>query len=560
MHKNMFIFLIAFAAVSCSTEYEFDGDIKEALEEDFTTTVYFIKDLNVTDLNSSSVFRRSYKMGKKYSSGDLPAFTDSDVWDMYPGYDLGGWKFAGIVDSNKNIELASAGNNSDAENFSETRITYDENGYVTGFSVPPQSICFYGDGYTVSSRTPYTIVLYKERLNPVSPYVYSPKEYDYFTTINARGTTNELTDAASLLQHLAGFEVPVLGTDFNEDYVNPNGSTAISVQYKRKTNISFTVADTVTSYTENYGPGVFEQPVTLQPSPARTGYTISSWTRTDSGGVASTVSSLPSVMPPENYTYNPIWQALSVQYTVNHKLQDTNLTTYTLDYSQTLYGETDSETNALPRSYSGFTAQTPVQANISGDGTTVVNVYYDRNSYTLNLYGNGGSNSMGSVHVSNPCIYGVETALPTNLFTRTGYSFEGWATTEARADAGTVDYAEVADYTIGAANASLYAVWRANQVSISIEVPDSGGVGITKTEAGNIITFTATLPDGADYGDYTYVWFDPNSGGIGSPACITYYYEIDKSTLATGTYQITLIATETLSGIPSGGTIQIDVE
>nr|MCR5063833.1 InlB B-repeat-containing protein [Treponema sp.] len=223
-------------------------------------------------------------------------------------------------------------------------------------------------------------------------------------------------------------------------------------------------------------------------------------------------------------------------------------------------GETDTETNALPRSYSGFTAQTPVQANISGDETTVVNVYYDRNSYTLNLYGNGGSNSMGSVHVSNPCIYGVETALPANLFTRTGYSFEGWATTLARANAGTVDYAEGAYYTIGAANASLYAVWRANQVSISIEVPDSGGVGITKTEAENIITFTATLPDGADPGDYTYVWFDPNSGGIGSPACITYIYEIDKSTLATGTYQITLIATEILSGIPSGGTIQIDVE
>ncbi|MCR5063420.1 MAG: hypothetical protein K6A89_09070, partial [Treponema sp.] len=341
MHKNMFIFLIAFAAVSCSTEYEFDGDIKEALEEDFTTTVYFIKDLNVTDLNSSSVFRRSYKMGKKYSSGDLPAFTDSDVWNMYPGYDLGGWKFAGIVDSNKNIELASAGNNSDAENFDKKRITYDENGYVSSFTVPPQSICFYGDGYTVSSRTPYSIVLYKERLNPASPYVYTPKEYDYYTTLGSQGTTGNFTNAASLVPTLPGFEVPVLGTDFNEDYVNPNGSTAISVQYKRKTNISFTVADTVTSYTENYGPGVFEQPVTLQPSPARTGYTISSWTRTDSGGVASTVSSLPSVMPPENYTYNPVWQALSVQYTVNHKLQDTNLTSYTLDYSQTLYGETD---------------------------------------------------------------------------------------------------------------------------------------------------------------------------------------------------------------------------
>lgn len=552
----MFIFLIAFAAVSCSNEYEFDGDINSALEADLTTTVYFIKDTNISNIDSSAVFSRTFKMGKSYTSRDLPAVTDSDVWNMYPGYDLGGWKFAGLVDSDNIIHFSVS--NNDAENFSETRITYDENGYVTGFSVPPQSICFYGDGYTVSSRTPYTIVLYKERLNPASPYVYSPKEYDYFTTINARGTTNELTDAASLLQHLAGFVNPVLGTDFNEDYINPNGSTVINIEYKRRTNITFTVSDTVTSYSENYGPGVFEQPVTLQPEPTRTGYEIYRWRRIDGLGFEDFVSSLPEIMPPDNYMYNPIWQPLSVSYSVNHRLQDTNLTTYTLDYIQTLYGETDSETNALPRSYSGFTAQTPVQANISGDGTTVVNIYYDRNSYTLNLYGNGGSNSMGSVHASNPCTYGVETALPANLFTRTGYSFEGWATTEARADAGTVDYADGADYTIGAANASLYAVWLANQVSISIEVPDSDGVGITSSETGSVVRFTASIPDGAAYTDYTYVWFDPYHG-MAAPLSTDYYYEVDKSSLGTGTYQITLIATDISSGVPSGGTIQIDV-
>ena len=44
---------------------------------------------------------------------------------------------------------------------------------------------------------------------------------------------------------------------------------------------------------------------------------------------------------------------------------------------------------------------------------------------------------------------------------------------------------------------------------------------------------------------------------MAAPLSTDYYYEVDKSSLGKGTYQITLIATDISSGVPSGGTIQM---
>ena len=100
-----------------------------------------------------------------------------------------------------------------------------------------------------------------------------------------------------------------------------------------------------------------------------------------------------------------------------------------------------------------------VQTTIAA-GSTGAKEYWakwDVNTYTLSFDANGGTGSMSAVA---DWAYNTTDALPANNFSLTDYRFLGWAISDERADAGTVDYADGADYTMGAGNATLYAVWK----------------------------------------------------------------------------------------------------
>ena len=56
-------------------------------------------------------------------------------------------------------------------------------------------------------------------------------------------------------------------------------------------------------------------------------------------------------------------------------------------------GTTDNLTNAVAKSYSGFTLSGNIasyQKNIDGDGNTVVRVYYKRDTHTITFVKNNG--------------------------------------------------------------------------------------------------------------------------------------------------------------------------
>ena len=80
----------------------------------------------------------------------------------------------------------------------------------------------------------------------------------------------------------------------------------------------------------------------------------------------------------------------NVQYTVIHRLENADDDGYSYKESETKTGTAGETTNARAKSaagdYKGFTAQTITQETISGDGSTIVNVYYKRNKYTITFY------------------------------------------------------------------------------------------------------------------------------------------------------------------------------
>lgn len=80
------------------------------------------------------------------------------------------------------------------------------------------------------------------------------------------------------------------------------------------------------------------------------------------------------------------WEAANTTYTVIHWQENADDNGYSYKESETKQGASGKQTAATAKSYLGFTAQTITQETIAGDGSTIVNVYYKRNEYTVTFW------------------------------------------------------------------------------------------------------------------------------------------------------------------------------
>lgn len=127
----------------------------------------------------------------------------------------------------------------------------------------------------------------------------------------------------------------------------------------------------------------------------------------------------------ENMTYTVIYYPANVGFTVNHYLQNVADNNYTLDKTEHVDGFTESEVGdgLAKTTYTGFAALLyNTKAKVAADGSTVVEIYYDRNYYLMSFNLDGGygvepiyARYGASVKVENP--------------TKPGYTFNGWEPT-----------------------------------------------------------------------------------------------------------------------------------
>ena len=124
----------------------------------------------------------------------------------------------------------------------------------------------------------------------------------------------------------------------------------------------------------------------------------------------------------EAKTYTVTYQPAEVEFTVKHYQQNVSNDEYTLADTETKKGYTESAVGAglAKTDYTGFYSllydATPT---IAADGSTKVEIYYDRNYYLMNFNLDGG--------------YGVEpiyarfgASISVGTPTKPGYTFEGW--------------------------------------------------------------------------------------------------------------------------------------
>lgn len=143
-------------------------------------------------------------------------------------------------------------------------------------------------------------------------------------------------------------------------------------------------------------------------------------------------------------------------------------------------------------------------------GTTYSTSSFLLTPRSVTFHKNDGSATTSTQYVNN----GVATALTANVWSRTGYIFNGW-NTNADGKSGT-NYADEADVTASGANVDLYAKWTAKTTTVTLDnqsATTAGASSVTATYDAAVPSIAADLP--AKTG-YTFGGYYTSTGGGGT--------------------------------------------
>ncbi len=121
----------------------------------------------------------------------------------------------------------------------------------------------------------------------------------------------------------------------------------------------------------------------------------------------------------QNETINVVYQPTNVDYTVIYYQQNVDNDNYTEVARETKQGLTNTRVPEIDKTYEGFYSLLYERPTIAADGSTVIEVYYDRYYYLMNFELDGGY-GVQPVYAR----YGASVAAGTPV--KAGYIFEGW--------------------------------------------------------------------------------------------------------------------------------------
>lgn len=288
---------------------------------------------------------------------------------------------------------------------------------------------------------------------------------------------------------------------WDKDFSNVTADMEVTAQYSEiGAKVKYQIIYQYTDGTVAAQPWVaeFEKGVTYEntiTSPQLEGFSVDQSTVTFSGKVET------------DQTITVTYTGTATTYTVKHLLQNTDGKTYTEDASGTIDGTTGTTTVAAARAYKGFTSQEVSQAKVNADGSTVVEIKYDRNSYRLTWNTDGGS----YVEPSD-ILYGASITLPKEP-TKLGYTFKGWANCPATMPA--EDTTVTAKWEINTRAAYRIIYWQE-----SLETPGTYEMAKNKNGEADIVAGTDVVGKNISYSveKNRYEGFEPavekNKGDI----------------------------------------------
>lgn len=243
-------------------------------------------------------------------------------------------------------------------------------------------------GYTPREAT-YTVEVTDIQEDKTYTVIYDPAEVKYVVvhfwqntedddyTEHEREEKTALTGSevgGTLAKAYDGFSA-LLYDGTNE--VAADGSTVVKIYYDREYYLLSLDLDGgygAEPVYARYGTAVKKYVST----PKKSGYDFAGWT-----------PEIPDTMPATNSTCKATWTAKDgVEYTVQYWQENANDTNYSFYESVKRTARTGSTVSGSnDKTYSGFTYDHADQnVTVKGDGSSVVNVYYKRNVYTVKFY------------------------------------------------------------------------------------------------------------------------------------------------------------------------------
>ena len=258
-------------------------------------------------------------------------------------------------------------NGSKFDGFGVQTITKTETRTITAKYEDALYVYFYNPGGTQIMRT--------EKVADHDGHDYSHVSYDVDAT-----------------HKLVGWAANQNGTDdITKNIAVPEGSTSVNVYAIIKEGYWVTFDSDGGSAIDSQF--VFDK-ISLndQTTPKKPGYTFDGWYN----GTEKVENGTQITKP---MTLKAHWTPEKVSYTVIHWWENADDNGYSFHESETKKGLTGSETEAVAKSYTVdgknifgesvkdkvFTASTISQKTIKGDGSTIVNVYYKRKTYTMHF-------------------------------------------------------------------------------------------------------------------------------------------------------------------------------
>ncbi len=240
--------------------------------------------------------------------------------------------------------------------------------------------------------------------------------------------------------------------------------------------------------------------ITIAAAPTRAGYTFNGWLVSDADGnwiengtchPGETASGMYG-----NVTLKAQWLANTVDYKVEHYKMNEFGSDYVLAETEYLQGETDTDADFSEKEYTGFAYKEAkvgdtvvTSATIAGDGTLVIELYYDREQYTVKVVAGSGVKS-----VSGGGSYYYDTKLAISAVPEEGYGNIVWKD----ADGNSID---LASYKV-TGEVTLTASASANDVQYKVihRVENADGTFTDTTETFTAKTDSSVSPDVNDYG------------------------------------------------------------
>ena len=254
------------------------------------------------------------------------------------------------------------------------------------------------------------------------------------------------------------------------------------------------------------------------------GYAFEGW-YTNASFTGAPVTSIPKGSTGTQNLYAK-WTSTSSSYTVKHWKQtlsggdDYNETNYTCDDANQIESKTGTiatQTAATAMdttsgAFIGFIAPSAseiesAQVTINADGSSVVNLYYKRQTYMVSYDANASGESI-TVPSSVACRYGGSLNVNfTTIDSRTGYTFEGWKDNSSGI---TYTASGTTSLEMGISAITLYAQWTPVDYPINY-ILDGGSLPVTSPQTYQITSSDITLDTPTKTGYYFVGWYKDSS-------------------------------------------------